>query len=106
MSVFLLFLGCFLLYGRSKFFPKYLASVDRVIKKNKQIAFVLGYLFLTASYLLFWYQLGWATGFIVYLSGISFAYCILLIVLPLHKRYIYFIAILSVALIIIESMIL
>jgi hypothetical protein len=106
MSILLLFLGCFLLYGRSKFFPDYLTLVGKVIKKNKQIVFFLGYLFLTSSYLLLWHQLGWATGFIVYLSAISFAYCMLVIVLPLHKRYIYFIAILCAALVIFENMIL
>lgn len=106
MSIFLLFLGCFLLFGKSKFFPDHLTSVGKIIKKNKQIALLLGYLFLTSSYLLFWHQLGWVTGFIVYLSAISLTYCILVIVLPLHKRYIYFIAILSVVLIIFESMIL
>ena len=106
MRIFLLFLGCFLLFGKSKFFPDHLVSVGKVIKKNKRIALLLGYLFLTASYLLFRHQLDWATALIIYLSSISFAYCILVIVLPLHKRYIYLIAILSVALIIFESMIL
>ncbi|MEO1009656.1 MAG: hypothetical protein AAFX53_00025 [Bacteroidota bacterium] len=103
MAIVLLFLGCFVLYGKSKYFPEHLASVGKRIKDNRKMANLLGYFLLTASLLMFGWQFGWATGFIIFFTTLSLGYCLLLIVLPLHKNYVYAMTAICVCLIIIDQ---
>ena len=103
MSIVLLLLGCFILYGRSRFFPEHLSGIGNVIKQQKQIVLLVGYLFLLSSYVVFGSTFGWGTGFIIYLVCISLFYSLLVIVLPLHKRYIYLIALITILLICFEN---
>lgn len=106
MSVFILFVGCFILYGRSRFFPENLIPIETLIKKYRQIASILGYLFLVLSYVLFSYRLGWGTGFVMYLVALSLCYGALITVLSLNKRYIYVIAMLCFLLMFFENFLL
>jgi len=103
MSIFLLFLGCFILYGRSRFFPENLTLIGNIIKTNKQIALVLGYLFLLFSYIVFSYQFGWATGFVIYLLALCLFYSFLVIVLPLNIKYVYIIAMFCILLMLFKN---
>jgi len=92
MSIVLLILGSFMLYGKSQFFPEHLSTIGNFIKQNKKATSIVGYLFLVCSYVCFSLKLGWGTGFIIYLVTLSLLYNILIIVLTLHKRYVYLIA--------------
>ena len=103
MSILLLLIGCFILYGRSKFFPEHFNVIEKVIKKQKQIALLVGYLFLLSSYVMFGNTFGWGTGFVIYLVCISLLYSLMVIVLSLHKRYIYVIALIVILLISFEN---
>jgi len=93
MSIVLLFFGCFILYGKSRFFPEHFSTIGNIIKQNKQIAFLMGYLFMVFSYILFSLKLGWGTGIVTYLISVSLCYSLLVIVLTLNKRYLYIISI-------------
>ena len=103
MSVFTLFLGCFILYGRSRFFPEHLSPMGDLIKNNKQVALFLGYLFILISYTLFANEYGWGTGFVLYVVTLSMTYGILITILSLHKTYTYIIALLLIILIISQN---
>ena len=83
MSFFFLFLGCFILYGKSRFFPYLLSPIGNIIKKRKQLSLPMGYLFLMVSYVSFSYQYGWATGFIIYIVSLSLLYSVLVVTLTL-----------------------
>ena len=103
MNILLLFIGCFILYGKSKFFPEYYNNVGNLIKQNRQVALLFGYLFLFTSYILFSLKLGWGTGFIVYLMTLSLFYSLLVIVLPLNKLFIHVLSSIVILLIIFEN---
>ena len=103
MAIVFLFLGCFILYGKSTYFPEYLNKIGELIKTKKSVANLIGYLFLLLSYALFLYQFDWATGFVIFLITLSFVYSLLLITLPVHKNYLYFIVAVSITLIMIEN---
>ena len=103
MSILLLLLGCFILYGRSKFFPEHVSYIGLRIKKHRQMALLLGYMLLLISYILFSIRFGWGTGFIIYLVCVSLLYSLMVIVLSLHKRYIYVIALIVILLISFEN---
>jgi len=98
-----LFIGCFILYGRSNYFPENFSKVGNFIKKKKQLFTFIGYLFLVFSYILLGLNCGWSTGFGVYIVAISLMYSLLVIVLTFHKKIIYLIDLISVLLIIIEN---
>lgn len=103
MSIVFLFLGCFLLYGKSKHFPEHFNKIGTMIKDNQRVTTIGGFLLLLFSYVLLANQFGWGTGLAIYLIAISFVYSLLLIILPIHKNYLYVIALLSVLLIVIEN---
>ena len=103
MNILLLFIGCLILYGKSRFFPEHYNSIGNVIKQNKQVALLLGYLSLITSYILFSLKIGWGTGFIVYLMALSLFYSLLVIVLPLNKLFIHLISSIVILLIIFEN---
>jgi len=103
MSILLLLLGCFILYGKSRYFPEHFNLIGKIIKQQKQIALLVGYLFLLSSYIIFGNKFGWGTGFVIYLACTSLFYSLLVIVLPLHKRYIYLIALITILLICFEN---
>ena len=103
MAIVLLFLGCFVFYGKSKYFPEHLAVLGRYIKSNRLLANLSGYFLLIVSLLLFGWQFGWATGLVIFLTTLSFGYCLLLIALPLHKYYVYALTAMCICIIVIEQ---
>lgn len=101
MSITLLFFASFILYGKSKYFPEHLNTIGKIIKDKKQIINIISSLFLLLSYILLGNKYGWGTGFVIFLIALSFMYPLLLMVLSLHKKYVYIISTLCVLLIII-----
>ncbi len=105
MGIVILIMGCFLLYGNSKYFPENLSYVRVQIKKYPKVIRILAYTLFLISYTFFYHQLGWGTAIIVFIIALVFSLCITLIVIPIHKRYVYVIATLSLLIIILENII-
>ncbi|MEM7374214.1 MAG: DUF3325 family protein [Bacteroidota bacterium] len=102
MSIVLLFTGCFLLYGKSKYFPEHLAQIGNRIKQHPHISRLAAYALFLLSIFLMVNQLGWSTALVVFFTALSLAYGLLVIVLPLHKSFAYLITGLCVMTIILE----
>jgi len=100
MSIVLLLLGCFILYSKSKFFPKNLERISLLINKQKKITTMVGYLFLTLSYILFKNKFGTGTALVLFIISIIFSYSVLSIVFTINKKPVYIIAIISLLIII------
>ena len=94
MGIVLIFLGCFLLYAKSKHFPKRLQHLGSRLRKN---ALFLG------AYLILGSQFGWATGFVVFLITITLGLVLNIMLLPLNQKYAYVLAGLSLLVIIIDN---
>jgi len=102
MGVLLVFVACFLLYGKSKYFPSHLSKIGDWIKQHMLLSRSVACLTLAASLFLFAQNLGWGTGSVAFLIAWIFAYCILLIVLPLNRGYAYLMTGLFLTTIIVE----
>ncbi|MEM6893489.1 MAG: DUF3325 family protein [Bacteroidota bacterium] len=103
MGIVLIFLGCFLLYAKSKHFPKRLQHLGNRLRKNTVQTRLVGYLLFVGAYLLLGSQLGWATGFVVFLITLILGLVLNIILLPLHQKYAYILAGLSLLVIIIDN---
>ena len=103
MAVLLIILGCLIIYGKSRYFPDNLSYLRNQLKKKPKIVRSLGYLLFLGSYLLFSNQLGWGTAIVVFITTLSFGLCLVLIVLPLHKKYVYILGVFSLLIIIVEN---
>ena len=106
MSIVAIFFACFLLFGRSKYFPKYLGSISKQLKKNDLITRITAYLSFFCSIVLLGNQFGWATGMIIFVMMLMFAYGLIVILLPLNKSYAYIIAGLCILSVLLEKVLL
>lgn len=104
MFILTLLFGCFILYGKSKYFPENLPSIETPIKEHKNLATLAGYFLLFLSFLLFQDKFGTGTAIVLYTLSIGLIYCLLITVLTIHNKYVYFIAALSILSIIFESL--
>lgn len=103
MGTILTFLGCFLLYAKSKHFPDHFSRIALRLKgKENQLRVAAYFLFVLAN-VVFIYQFGWATGLTVFLLVVMFGLSITVMLLPLNKKYAYLLLGLSLLSIIIEN---
>ncbi|KQC30393.1 hypothetical protein AAY42_11315 [Flagellimonas eckloniae] len=103
MGIVLIFLGCFLLYVKSKHFPEQLNSIKKEANERPLVTRLITYLLFISSAILLSFQLGLATGLLTFLITLLLSLCLTIMLLPLHKKYAYFLAILSLIVIVIEN---
>ncbi|MEM7655172.1 MAG: hypothetical protein AAF399_03515 [Bacteroidota bacterium] len=92
MSIALILLASFLLYGKSKHFPAHLATVGERLKQNPRLSQASAYGLHAAAMAWLANQFGWGTGIVIWFMMMTMSYCLLLIVLPLHQRFAYVVA--------------
>jgi len=105
MGIILTFLGCFCLYSKSVYFPKRLQKIVEIANKNPVGLKILGYSFFLGAAVFFSYQFGILSGLIIFLITLIFSFCLTIILLPLHHKYAYLFAGLSIIVVIIENII-
>ena len=103
MGIVLIFFGCFLLYAKSKHFPKRLQHLGSRLRKNTVQTRLVGYALFLGAYLILVSQFGWATGFVVFLITITLGLVLNIMLLPLNQKYAYVLAGLSLLVIIIDN---
>ncbi|MEM9649889.1 MAG: hypothetical protein AAF969_15530 [Bacteroidota bacterium] len=104
VGIVLIFVGCFILYAKSKHFPKHLRKIGGIakVRPNQQRWIAYG-LFAIATAILA-LQYGFFTGLVIFMITVMFALCLTISLLPLNHRYAYILAGLSVLIITIENM--
>ncbi|WP_367279573.1 DUF3325 family protein [Ulvibacterium sp.] len=103
MGIILIFLGCFLLYAKSKHVPRYFSRIEAWAKQQPKKTRLLAYGLFALSVVIFCWQNGIATGLVAFLVALMFGLCLTIIFLPLHKKYAYLLVGLSLVLIIINT---
>ncbi|MGB3468039.1 MAG: hypothetical protein WBA74_22325 [Cyclobacteriaceae bacterium] len=102
MTVLLLIAGCFTLYGKSKYFIKDFVSVGRFLRKHIPVARVAGYLMLAFSALLIFQYYDAFTATMIFTSAVMLCFSLLIVLLNLHKNFIYLFGITGVISLIID----
>ena len=103
MSIVLIFLGCFLLYAKSKHFPVHFLNVVAKFSMHKIALRSIAYLLFFFATILLMIQYGPATGLVIFLIALMFGLCLTIMFLPLNKKYAYLLVGLSLVCIIIEN---
>lgn len=104
MYILLAFIGSLLLYATSKYFPQHFTFFRSIIVANKKWSKMIAGVVLAASAMLTIRQFGWGTGLVIFCTTLIFAFSLLLIVLPLHNRLVYIIALVIILLLMIQNM--
>ncbi|WP_422858901.1 DUF3325 family protein [Flagellimonas sp. S174] len=103
MGILLTFFGCFFLYSKSKHFPVQFSEIAAKTQgREKQLRIGAYGLFILANTILV-YQFGWATGLIIFFMVLMFGLSVIIILLPLHKKFAYLLIGLSLLSILIEN---
>lgn len=103
MGILLIVLGCLLLYSRSKYFPAALEKIFGSFRGKPGVLRIVAYLFFVASAIILMVGYGPATGLLIFLITLMFALCLIIMFLPLNKKYAYLLVGLSLLFIIIEN---
>ncbi|WP_460684494.1 DUF3325 family protein [Niabella aquatica] len=96
-------LGCFLLYGTSKYFPSALYMRTKNMRVRKRMFRICGYITFIVSALLSGLQFGWGTGLVVFLFALIFSFSLVIMLFPLNSKLAFMLAFICVLLIIIEN---
>ncbi len=104
MAIVLIFLGCFLLYAKSKHFPKRMEHWALQLKSKPVRTRIFGYTLFVASFTILSLQFGFATGIVIFIMAVLLALSLTIMLLPLHRKYAYILAGLSVLVIVVENM--
>jgi hypothetical protein len=102
MSIFFLTIASFILYGKSKHFPKEFSQMSSILAKNTSLTRILAYLFMTFSAYLFILEFDLATGLVLTFIAYTLIACILLIFIPLFKNSFYVFLTLVVVLLLVD----
>ncbi|MEM9078590.1 MAG: hypothetical protein AAGC43_16235 [Bacteroidota bacterium] len=103
MGLVLILLGCFLLYAKSRHFPKQFTSIGERMKKKPELTRWVAYLMFLLSASIFAYQLGIGTGLTAFFISVLLGLCLTIVLLPLNKKYVYVLGALSVIVIVMEN---
>ncbi|MEM9000203.1 MAG: hypothetical protein AAGB24_08050 [Bacteroidota bacterium] len=103
MAIVLIFLGCFLLYSKSKHFPKQFAALAYRLQGKETVVRIASYGFFILSMASLIHQFGLASGLIIFLIVLMFGLCLIVMFLPLHKKYAYLLVGLGLLSIVIEN---
>lgn len=103
MGIILVFLGCFLLYAKSRHFPNYYPNLKKRAAGNPKVLRWISYGMFLLSVTIFCLQNGVATGLVIFLITLMFGLCLTIMFLPLNKKYAYVMVGLSLLSIIIEN---
>ncbi len=105
MSICFLFMGCLTLYGKSTYFPDDLIRIRKILLKNQSISRSVGYFFLLLSSVLCIINYGVATGILVFLMAMTMTLSVLIIIVPIHKNYLYVMASICLLAIVFENVV-
>lgn len=103
MFFILAIIGCFLLYGTSKYLPSTLSVAAEKIRLRKGLAKTLGCIVLVVSALLACRQFGWGTGLVVFLMALTLAFSLVIILFPLNRKLAFALAFICTLLIIVKN---
>ncbi|BFP40766.1 hypothetical protein FGF1_16110 [Flavobacteriaceae bacterium GF1] len=103
MGIILVFLGCSLLYAKSKHFPDYFANFKRRARENPKSLRLISYGMFLLSMVVLCLQNGVATGLVIFLITLMFGLSLTIMFLPLNKKYAYLMVGLSLLSIIVEN---
>lgn len=103
MFFILAIVGCFLLYGTSKYVPSTLTIVAEKIRLRKRQTKTLGCIALFISAFLAGLQFGWGTGLVIFLITLILAFCLVIILFPLNRKLAFVLAFICTLLIILEN---
>ncbi len=97
MGILLVLLGSFLLYVKSKHVPVFLGWIGEIAKAKPAITRWGGYLFFFVAIILLTKSYGFWTGLVIFMITLMFALTLIIILLPLNKKYAYLLFGMSVA---------
>lgn len=103
MAIVLVFLGCFLLYVKSKYAPLQGVATWAYFRANLTITRALAYALFSIALVLLAYQHGFFTGFTVFLMCLMLGLGLAVVVFPINSKYAYVLAGLSLFVILITS---
>lgn len=103
MGIVLIFLGCFVLYSKSRYFPTYLKDLISITKNPTSRLYYIGFSLFILAIIILGFQYGFYTGTIIFLSALMLGMSMTIIFLPLNKKYAYLMAGLSILVIVIET---
>ena len=97
MGILLVFLGSFLLYVKSKYVPAFLGRISEMAKAKPAITRWGGYLLFFIAMILLNKSYGFWTGLVIFIITLMFALTLIIVLLPLNKKYAYLLFGMSVA---------
>lgn len=103
MAIVLIFLGCFLLYAKSKHLPVFLEAIGNKAKKRPKITRLVAYMAFVLALLVLAYRYGFFTGSIIFFTALMLGLCLVVMLLPLHNRYAYLLIVIALIIIVIEN---
>lgn len=103
MAIIIILVACFLLYAKSKHFPPQFKKVGEIAQTNPKRQRWTAYSLLVLAAVLLGFQYGLFTGLVILLLSVIFGLSLTIMLLPLNQRYVYALAILSVIVITLES---
>ena len=102
MGILLVFLGSFLLYIKSKHIPAFLGRIGEMASAKPAITRGGGYLLFFIAMILLTKSYGFWTGLVIFMITLMFALTLIIVLLPLNKKYAYLLFGLSVVAILTE----
>ncbi|MEM1259848.1 MAG: hypothetical protein AAGH81_15070 [Bacteroidota bacterium] len=102
MGIVLIFFGCFILYAKSKHIPDFLSKFGDRLRTKPTVTRIAAYFLFLLAVVVLGNSYGFWTGLLIFLMVLMFTLMLTLILLPLNKKYAYFIAALSIIAILTE----
>lgn len=104
MFVILVMIGCLLLYRKSKYFPHEADFLLYPFRRRKIMLNMAGLALLLVAAILSTSRYGWGTGLLIFFTTVIFSFCLVIVVLPLHKKLVYILAGACIVLIMLENL--
>ncbi|MEO0573066.1 MAG: hypothetical protein AAF039_15265 [Bacteroidota bacterium] len=105
MGIVFVFLGCFLLYAKSKHIPDFLSRFGDNVRTKPMVTRILAYFLFLLAIVVLGNSYGFWTGFVIFLMVLMFALLLTMVLLPLNKKYAYLLTALSIIAILTEYLI-
>ena len=102
MGILLAFLGSLMLYGKSRYFPKYLV-LPSIPSVKKQVWRLIAYLLFALSLYVYYKQLGFGTALVVWSMSLMLSLSMVMVVLPLNKGYVFALTLMTIVVLVVES---
>lgn len=89
MGIMLVLLGSFLLYAKSKYIPAFLGRIGEFTKTRPTITRIGSYVLFFLAIVLLTKSYGFWTGLVIFSITLMFALTLIMVLLPLNKKYAY-----------------